>query len=204
MRGEFAPNDDVFRQPPSPEVDAAWHNISWYGQSHVRREDIVRIGKDPETAVKFPPEFGFGDDAYAIETDLVHKIHCLDVVRRDVHFDHYYGKKYADGQRSELHAVHTDHCVYILLQSLLCSATTDIIPLTWMEDYPWPALDFSLNRKCANPNAVLKWVEQHSTESPNTVFTMKKPKGQKQRPADKAIRRLLEIEEGWDAKNGII
>lgn len=59
--------------------------------------------------------------------DVFHEIHCLDMLRREIHFDHYYSKKgwKNPGDAPADHRIHISHCIYALLQSLTCSANTD-------------------------------------------------------------------------------
>jgi hypothetical protein len=70
MKGSVVNVDnDVLRRPPSHEVDEAWaqfdHQVSW-----VSAQDLIDMGKDPSVNVKIPLEYGLGDDAYAVETDV--------------------------------------------------------------------------------------------------------------------------------------
>src|SRR4051794_38858895 len=90
LDGSVQNNGDIYRQAPSPEVDQAWAELMRNSDVWVSKKDIASMGKDPATAVKFPVTYGFGDDAYATVTDIGHKIHCLDWIRKEIHFDHYW------------------------------------------------------------------------------------------------------------------
>lgn len=68
----------IFRQPPSPEVDAAWHRIANVRPIALTREYVLKVGKDPAQVSKWPGSFGFGPDSYICRIDLFHQIHCLD------------------------------------------------------------------------------------------------------------------------------
>jgi hypothetical protein len=63
-------DDDLLRQPPSPAVDAAWEKLVDHEVSWVSSQDLLDMGKDPSVTVKIPREYGAGDDAYAVETDV--------------------------------------------------------------------------------------------------------------------------------------
>src|SRR6187549_3157959 len=92
------------RQPPSPEVDAEWERITNVRPIALTRDEVIKLGKNPEQASKWPESFGFGNDAYIGRLDIFHVIHCLDQIRREVYFDHYYGKHWGTPQNaSELH-----------------------------------------------------------------------------------------------------
>lgn len=203
MKGTFLNEDhDILRQKPSPEVDAAWENLTDHGITYVSSSDIMKMGKDPAVVANFGPEFGLGPDAYAVETDIIHKIHCLNMIRKDLNFDYYWGEMYPDGVPSERHRLHTNHCVYIILQSLMCDANTDLIPQVWVKDYPWATPDFNINRKCGNFDAVKTWEREHRVD-PDLFQQMSKPRGQHSISRSKEWQRVFEVDAGWDATNGV-
>ncbi|KAG5979808.1 hypothetical protein E4U55_004745 [Claviceps digitariae] len=154
--------ESIYRQPPSAEVDAAWESITNQLPHAIRREDVLRLGKDPDRTAKWPPEWGFGNDAYIAELDIVHTVHCLNAVRRDVHWRHYFGDRYPDGRFSELHRTHTDHCIHIILQNLMCNANGDIVTNVWVEGQLHPFPDFNVNKKCRDYSTFIDW--HHKTQ----------------------------------------
>jgi hypothetical protein len=195
MNGSFLDVDhDIFRQSPSSAVDAAWDELTMHGIAYVSREDVIKMGWDVEVVAKLAPELNVGPDAYAVETDIIHKIHCLNMVRKDLYFDYYWGEMYPDGKPSERHQLHTNHCLYILLQSLMCDANTDLIPQVWMEDYPWPIPNFNINRKCGNLEAVREWERTHRVaHNERYSKVMTRPEGQKGLPISDEFRRVFEV-----------
>jgi hypothetical protein len=60
--------------------------------------------------------------------------------------------------------VHLGHCVDMLLQNIKCTANTEVLTLSWMEEHsePWP--DFSINRQCGDFDLLLKWQEEHAID----------------------------------------
>ena len=183
-------DDDVLRRPPSDEVDKAWEDIIDHEVSWVTSSDLIKLGKDPSVNVKIPLEYGVGDDAYAVETDMLHKIHCLNRIRKDVYFDHYWLQVYPDRDPSELHQWHTNHCIYILLQSLVCDASTDVIPLVWRDVSYNVAQDFNLNRKCGNYDGVKQWTKDRRIPY-DDVYNWTIPVGQKVAPINLEFDRIL-------------
>ncbi len=108
----------------------------------VTQADIVRMGKDPTTAVKLEDHiWGLGNDAYATTLDVFHQIHCVNALRRIA-----YGTYYNSSQGSPDHMtkaeLHINHCVDILLQALQCSGNANLITMHWVEtqDIPFPDL----------------------------------------------------------------
>ena len=140
--------------------------------------------------MRLPPTQGFGDDAYPVLLDVGHKIHCLDRIRQDIHFDYYWRSEFPDGNASDLHRAHTTHCIRILLQSILCDASTDFIRYAWFEGYPHPHPDFDINRKCGDIDGIWEWSKQRVVESDN-IFYLNKPLDQKTLPMTEDVRRIL-------------
>jgi hypothetical protein len=48
----------IYKDAPSPAVDAAWDAIAETPVLAISREDVVRMGKDPDYVVGIPEEFG--------------------------------------------------------------------------------------------------------------------------------------------------
>ncbi|KAE8385345.1 hypothetical protein BDV23DRAFT_176292 [Aspergillus alliaceus] len=169
-------NPNIFRQEPSPEVDRAWSIISDTRPIPISREDVLSIGKDPAMAVKLSPDFGLGDDVYAGRIDVLHQIHCLNALRMEAYFDYYYGEKYPEGfnQTDEKHRYHLSHCIYMLLQNILCRANTDIYTHMWTDavGHPWP--DFNIPHKCTNFRAILEWQRGHGVDE-HMFVDMRRP-----------------------------
>jgi hypothetical protein len=176
MQGSVIDVDhSIFRQPPSPAVDAAWNNLSNMNSIWISSSEILKMGKDPQTVAHFPEEFGLGPDAYAGELDILHKIHCLNFLRREIYFDYYLGDKFPDGKVSPLHAAHTSHCLHMLLQHLVCDANMEVVTKDWVDGQIYPFPDFSINRKCGDFAAIMKW--QEGRRVPNDLFRpWRKPK----------------------------
>lgn len=195
LRGEIEwIGGDIFRQPPSPDVDRAWDDFQSFGHAWVSSDDIIAVGKDPSTAVRFPLEQGFGPDAYPVSVDIFHKIHCLNRIRKEINFDYYWRAAFPDGNATDLHKAHTNHCIHVLLQSLMCDATTDFITYNWAENYPLPVPDFNINRKCGDLHGVAQWSKEHGTDL-ETISMLRKPDEKKALPMSPELRRLLRL---WD------
>ncbi|KAF2441649.1 hypothetical protein P171DRAFT_434299, partial [Karstenula rhodostoma CBS 690.94] len=48
----------IYKDDPSPAVDAAWEEIADTPVLAISREDVVKLGKDPDYVVGIPEEFG--------------------------------------------------------------------------------------------------------------------------------------------------
>lgn len=154
LDGRLAGQQNIFNQRPTPAVDAAWGNLSSYNHIFISKHDLLELGIEPEVALHIPPELGLGD-VYAATVDVGHKIHCLDSLRKEVYSEHYFG-----GDSSPPRLLHADHCLQLLLQSLICDANTDVTPFVWYEGSD-SALDFIVKRKCGNFDGVFTWATDH-------------------------------------------
>ncbi len=50
------------------------------------------------------------------------------VLRKEVHFEHYYAAEkgwHKPADATADHKIHISHCIYALLQSLMCASNTD-------------------------------------------------------------------------------
>ena len=168
FEGTFWDNTSIYRQDPSPAVDAAWtffeHDIITVTSGTLRASHI-----SPSQSVQAPSSWGQGPDAYVAHIDVLHQVHCLNALRKEIHYEHYFGS----AKPTQLHVAHRNHCLHILLQTLMCHADTDVIGYRWMHNpdavgdvktSPWP--DFSLTKRCRNFDAVFQWAKEQKVRDP--------------------------------------
>jgi Domain of unknown function (DUF3328). len=179
----FAPdhNLSIYRQLPSPHVDAAWDRISTLGQVFLTTEEVVKLGKDPTMTVRDNdhPEMHIG------LVNAFHEIHCLNVLRQNLHRDYYW----PDGINSPFHWVHLYHCLHLILQSLTCNANTDLVTYNWVETRSEPVWDYAINRVCRDFDALLEW--HNRTTRPIDDYNFHRVGGEKERPAPDQLKRIV-------------
>lgn len=164
--GRLRDNTTIYRQEPSPEVDAAWDALSHEGEYlfNVTAEDLRRSGKDPSNCVPWEA----GVDAYPASLEVFHLIHCLNMVRKDMFPQYYYpATPDRDPAEGQVRRTHSMHCLYMVLQNLMCHADVDVIATIWTPA-PYapdrkgvPTGDFSLNKKCRDFETVSEWLTDH-------------------------------------------
>jgi hypothetical protein len=183
-------SNDIYIRPPSSEVDQAWRDLTANNWAWVSSKDLVAVGKDPKTVVKFPMEYGLGDDAYPVVVDTVHKLHCLNRIRQEIYFEYYFSDTFPDGNASDLHQSHMLHCLNMLRHSLMCDANTDFMTFFWYEEYELPFVDFNINRKCGDFDGVSQWANDHGVAQ-KTIYTIPKLPEEKAIPISKKLLRML-------------
>jgi hypothetical protein len=171
----------IFRQDPSPDVDAAWEAVTRVETLVVHTDDVIKLGKDASKTARYPESFGLGPDAHIAQIDVLHEIHCLNALRKEIFYESYYeakyGPKFANGTGPPLgFKIHSSHCIYLLLQNLMCNANLDVITYNWIDGEHLPFPDFSVNHKCRNWDTIMDWHKANSV--PVEMYkTMKMPEG---------------------------
>lgn len=182
----FPPPDPIFsRREPSAENDAAWESFENIRTHVVTRDDIIKLGKDPDTVARFDDEYwGFGQNAYMAQLDIFHQIHCLNRLRKTV-FATYPGYTPLDTEDpySKTWWIHMSHCVDMLLQNIKCYGNTDMVTVAWVgqDGKLWP--DFSINHQCRDFDTILDWNLEHAVDVekfsrmpvPKDAYTWPKP-----------------------------
>ena len=190
LNGHFHGNTSIFRHDPSPLVDAAWDYISTEGREliTVPSAAIRHSHKDPARAVRAPASWGAGPDAYVAQVDVFHQIHCLNELRKDAHWDHYYGAAFPGGRDSVPAGWknHKRHCLHMLLQNIMCHADADVISHDWVRsgqpgtDRPEvePLADFGAVKQCRDFEALLAWARENAVRDQVTRWgELRWPKG---------------------------
>ncbi|MCJ1356720.1 MAG: hypothetical protein MMC33_006715 [Icmadophila ericetorum] len=167
----------IWRQPPSEEVDKAWARLSDISPVPLSSADVIKLGADPSKTARFPEVFGLGPDAHIGRIDIFHQVHCLDSLRRNIYFDHYYGDKFQGRKPDANHYIHVNHCIDVLLQNLLCTAPLNPILHYWVEGLEEPFPNFDDNHKCHDIDVILKWHEEKSIDLTTFRKKSRRPEG---------------------------
>lgn len=193
----FPPKEpSIARLFPNDDADDVWGEWELRRIYPVTRDEILRMGSDPSTAVKLEDvHWGLGDDAYAASWDVYHQLHCLNSLRK-MAYSNYYNLTHprAHPDKANKHEIHLNHCVDMLMQALQCSGNVNLITLRWIEtqDYPFP--DFSINRQCVDFQAMTEWRKEKSPDMSRWEELMRKPDGVEQLPMADAYYEMLDLE----------
>ncbi|KAF5672270.1 hypothetical protein FCIRC_8467 [Fusarium circinatum] len=177
---------------PDPEVDEAWEDLEIIRVFPITETEVRRLGKDPELLVKFPQEYGLGDNAYMAQIDMFHQIHCLNLLRH-LAWAEYSRNGTAKKPFSDLHWIHVSHCTDILMQNLMCNGNLDIITFNWVETQSNPFPDFAVNHQCRDFDAIYEWQDKHSVPK-EWGRNVTRPAGAKQIPISEEYYRIYGIE----------
>jgi len=133
---------------PSPEVDAAWHELT-QGRYFLLSDDEAEAAYGDETS-KYWNELEGG---YMTGLDVLHSLHCLDQLRRSL-----YPKVYPmDPQHGQMHMA---HCVDHLRQLVMCHVDLTPIPTQWFPGISQPYINSSREHTCRDFWMVRDWVTE--------------------------------------------
>ncbi|KAI0388970.1 hypothetical protein F5Y17DRAFT_165315 [Xylariaceae sp. FL0594] len=179
---------------PSAAVDKAWNDLEWIRTFPISESDVLRLGKDPRTAVKFPPDYGFGDGAYVAQLDIFHQLHCLNTLRL-IAWEAFDMDKLLLSKKKypEIHWLHVSHCTEVLRQNLLCNANLDVVTFVWKETQTLPYSDFDLNKKCVDADVLMDWQSVNTLPTERAInFT--RPEGARQMPMEEEYFRMFGLQ----------
>ncbi|KAK7966804.1 uncharacterized protein PG986_001081 [Apiospora aurea] len=179
----------IARQMPNPESDAIWSEYELTRYFPATSDQIRAMGKDHAAVAKLEDEdWGLGDDAYVTILDVYHQLHCLNTLRQLAYPEYYSnithqnsmttGSKKGEGKRkkkkSEILAIHVNHCVDMLMQAIQCSGNVNLITMHWVEEQPYPFPDMSVNRQCIDFDKLITWRKDNTLDMEKYVKTMRK------------------------------
>ncbi|KAI0908128.1 hypothetical protein F4823DRAFT_600618 [Ustulina deusta] len=176
----------IARLPPGPEADAAWERFEKIRTVVISKSDVKMMGKDPMSAAIFPDEhWGFGEDAYMGQLDIVHQLHCLNALRKRAFAAAWNPKAEADArEQPEWRWIHLQHCVSILLENLMCHGDTELLTMNWIKEADYPFPDFSIKKQCRDFETLLDWQAERAVDM-DQWMNMTKPSGVTVIPGEK-------------------
>lgn len=166
------------------------------------REQVIAMGKDPESVVKLPDEtFGLGPEAYMGGLDAFHVLHCYNAIRTEAFQDYYFdGERYhmeAYGpesiprrDHSEMFWIHLRHCNDILVQFLMCNTDTTMTTYSWVETQERPFPDFSVNKMCVDFGALVQWRDENALSIEETG-KIRRPPGASEVPVSEMYWKIV-------------
>ncbi|KAI1457008.1 hypothetical protein F4805DRAFT_203833 [Annulohypoxylon moriforme] len=170
-------NPPIWRSiPNSKEVEEIWENFEHVKPIALTGEQIVAMGKDPATVAKFNDDYwGLGDDAYVGALDLFHQVHCLNVLRHEAF--RYWNR---EGERvpkwNDIHWIHIQHCVGMMMEHTLCNADAGFLTYNWMEHEKYPFPDMSVQKQCRDWHRLVEYRDAHGVNE-TLYLNWKKPEG---------------------------
>lgn len=146
---------------PSPEIDAAWHDLV-QGEFFSLTEEEARpyIEHDLATGGKLirMPQSG----EYHMELGVFHSLHCVNALRKALEPDYYHHEHELFGVPKNWMREHMDHCLENIMQTVQCHGDITPVPL-----YAWDGFNIALGvtdtRTCRDFGKIRDWMVQRNT-----------------------------------------
>ncbi|KAH8805165.1 hypothetical protein F5884DRAFT_859778 [Xylogone sp. PMI_703] len=160
------PEEPVYVGPPSKELDDAWEDLV-HGMDKVKQpEQPARQNRylaiTPEQAAEVGGNLHFMKDVgyYSAGVDVLHSLHCLNMLRMSLDLDHY--KETGNIEQGENGRKHLDHCVNHLRQIIQCHGDMTPLPIVWEEVAGFPnggriIPEFDQVHTCRDFRALREW-----------------------------------------------
>ncbi|KAI1141261.1 hypothetical protein F5Y05DRAFT_255841 [Hypoxylon sp. FL0543] len=162
--------------PDSDEANAAWESFEHVKPIALTKDQILAMGKDPATVAKFNDEYwGLGEDAYVGALDFFHQVHCLNVLRHES-FRYYKREGETVPKWNDIHWIHIQHCVGMMMEYLLCNADAGILTYNWVEHEKYPFPDMSVRKQCRDWRQLVEYRDAHGVNE-SLYLNWKKPEG---------------------------
>jgi len=154
----------------SPEVDKAWHAISYdIGDQMISEAELERIDM-PKSMLKVThPKTGV--EGWRVGLEVFHQLHCINLLRQVTYKEYYepWAGNFADGP--EVLQMHTDHCLEILRMNIQCNADIGLFTFYMEEGDPLPWPELNSWHTCRNFDQIREWALD------NSVGNMERPEG---------------------------
>ncbi|ORY01974.1 hypothetical protein BCR34DRAFT_636609 [Clohesyomyces aquaticus] len=151
---------------PSEELDAAWDNLMLAQNIRVTAQEMTRMGENTTNRARVEN----GD--YVGVLGVWHHLHCLDHLRRMIHYDYYAAN--VTGKEAALYLTeHSDHCVETLRVALMCRADVALYSAEWVRSSHEPenkAIRSDANEKCVDWESLEKWALARALDPRGTRY----------------------------------
>ncbi|ETS85843.1 hypothetical protein PFICI_03868 [Pestalotiopsis fici W106-1] len=148
---EVGTDENVYKGPPSPELDAAWNQLVAYSNLRIKAEDLKKIDR---TSVRLSDASGHLTEYYWSGLNVHHQIHCLKLLRQALYPDYYFKGNVKLQRHLE---DHLDHCIDNIRLTLMCKADISLGSYDWVDNNRRPLTNFRSEHSCYNWDKVNNW-----------------------------------------------
>ncbi|KAI1174991.1 hypothetical protein F4777DRAFT_579437 [Nemania sp. FL0916] len=150
VKPEWEPPTYPWNLEPSDELDEQWEDLLYALNVRVTADEIHRLHLNTTNRVRVN-----GGDYLGI-LGVYHHIHCLNNLRRLVHWDYYGPKAHANGdtKHGPFDKEHSDHCINAIRQAVMCHANTELHTAVWVENPERPMTGLLVGH---TPTTCVRW-----------------------------------------------
>ncbi|KXS98081.1 hypothetical protein AC578_1474 [Pseudocercospora eumusae] len=170
-----APNGESFEDS---KVDQLWTELGVHANFiTVPVSEGPTHGLDVHRHVILPHKIN-GEDHFIATFEVVHQLHCLDMLRQNLWWNRDWYKEHHESDAPEtMKKIHINHCLDMLRHRLMCTADRGFVAWTWASAPHGMVVDFERPHRCRNPKPILDWTIQHAYPKKTQEISFKMPKG---------------------------
>ncbi|KAF2481517.1 hypothetical protein BDY17DRAFT_301470 [Neohortaea acidophila] len=158
---QFREDVRIYVGEPSPALDRNWDDLLDNQYFYITEQEARSTwGEDYQ---KYWRDEATGH--YRVGIDVLHTLHCLNIIRKEVYSDYYRARPY-HGLTAELQLYHVDHCIDIIRQGIQCSSDLTPVPVTRFDPITGQqSVDSEHTHTCRDFSAIREWMTLKAEES---------------------------------------
>ncbi|KAI0846170.1 hypothetical protein F5Y00DRAFT_264889 [Daldinia vernicosa] len=150
---------EPWNKEPSDELDDLWEDLLYALNIRVSPHEMEQLGSNLTNRIQVD-----GGDYLGV-MGVYHHLHCLNNLRRIVHWDYYESRVSDLGPTGPFGKGHSDHCINAIRQALMCHANTEIHTGQWIYDPDRPQaskLGSHSITTCVNWDSLNNWARSRA------------------------------------------
>ncbi|ESK82890.1 hypothetical protein Moror_1378 [Moniliophthora roreri MCA 2997] len=150
------PEEQIYREKPSPEVDKAWEDLYAFQLTKISKREADQL-VNKTTRLTYDP------DHYLVELDVFHQLHCLNMIRKTLHSDYYKSMK-TDEVEDPATTDHVVHCIDHIRRSIMCAS--DVSPNVFQWDTGENTIlgNLAVLHSCRDFNRIKEWARERELQ----------------------------------------
>ncbi|KAJ7445863.1 hypothetical protein FB451DRAFT_1104168 [Mycena latifolia] len=146
----------IYERRPSAEVDEAWNALYSVAQTTMSRTEAIQLPNRTWPLLRKP-------ERYIFSLDVFHQLHCLDILRQQLHPGHNY---------SHVPRSHIRHCIGAIRQALMCSADISTVVWQWSEELQMAEQRDDIVHVCRDFDHIRDWAGERTFEDVESDFSV--------------------------------
>ncbi|KAI0109018.1 hypothetical protein GGR51DRAFT_117520 [Nemania sp. FL0031] len=163
-RPEWNPPASPFKGEPSEELDAVWADLLYALNIRITDEEMTLLGENKTNRVQVTGGDPNKENDYVGVLGVYHHMHCLNNIRRMIHYDYYEGRMKGQKHLEGFSKEHSDHCINTIRQALMCHANLGVYTSEW--DYkvhnPSRSLESRSSTTCVRWDSLNEWARERA------------------------------------------
>ncbi|KAH7075836.1 hypothetical protein BKA63DRAFT_565888 [Paraphoma chrysanthemicola] len=138
---------------PSTKLDENWHSLLQNTNIRITKDEFDRLDRK---GIPLP------DGGYLGALNVYHELHCVKRLHQYMYPDYYFPNLSKHERR--LNFLHSQHCLDIIRQSIMCHADTSLITMRWGQSGAIPLANWTYPHQCVNWEKLDSWAGNRAVD----------------------------------------